>query len=156
MRCPRRAAAMIGMLCLTLPGCDVTRLVKEDAAQVDLQARWRQSKNDFVIVFEVIPRMPEQGQEADFQVSIHDESKEPSQPVAGATIIGIAVMPSMPGYFRELELRSGMGASEPGAYRARSSFDIKGEWLAKLQIRLSSGQRINAEFPFRVSGSISK
>lgn len=153
---PRRAAAMIGMLCLTLPGCGATRLLKEDAAQVDPQTRWRQSKDDFVIVFDVIPQVPAQDQEAAFQVSIHDESKEPPQPIPDATIIGIAVMPSMPGHIRELELKSGMGAADPGTYRARSSFDTKGEWLAKLLIRLSSGQKITAEFPFQVSGPISQ
>lgn len=147
---------MIGMLCLTLPGCAVAPLIKDDAVLVDPQTHWRQSKDDFVIVFDMIPRMPEQGQEADFQVSIHDESKEAPQPISDATIIAIAVMPSMPGHIRELELKSGMGAAEPGTYRARSSFDTKGDWLAKLLIRRASGQKINAEFPFRVSGPTSK
>ena len=150
-RCPRRAAALIGMLCLTLPGCGVPRLLNEDATQVDPQTRWRQSKDDFAVVFDINPRTPAQG-----LVSIHDESKEPPQPIPDATIIGIAVMPSMPGHIRELELKSGMGAAEPGTYRARASFDTKGEWLAKLLIRLSSGQKINAEFPFLVSGPTSK
>lgn len=151
---PRRAAAMIGVLCLTLPGCGP--LIKGNEAQVDPQTRWRQSKDDFIIVFDVIPRTPEQGQEAYFQVSIHDESKEPPQPISDATIIGIAVMPDIPGHIHELEFKSGMGAAVPGTYRARSNFDTKGEWSAKLAIRLSPGLKIDVEFPFRVSDSISK
>ena len=155
-RYPRQAAAMIGVMCLTLPGCNVTPLIRGDAVLVDPQTQWRQSKDDFVVAFDVNPRTPAQGEEADFQVSIHDESKEPPQPISDATIIGIAVMPSMPGHIRELELKSGMGAAVPGTYRARANFDTKGEWLEKLMIRRASGQKINAEFPFRVSGPTSK
>jgi hypothetical protein len=146
----RRAAAAIGVLCLTLLGCDVTPLIKEDKAWVNPQALWRQARNDFVVVFEAIPRTPAQGREADFQVTIHDDSKEPPQPVSDAKIIGIAVIPRMPGHVRELELKPGLAAAAPGIYRARSTFDTKGKWLAKLLIHLSSGEKINVEFPFEV------
>lgn len=145
-----RVAAAIGVLCLTLLGCNVTPLVKGDRAWADPQARWRQSKNDFAIIFEAIPRTPAQGQDADFLISIHDESKEPPQPITNATIIVIAAMPNVPGHIRELELKYGLGAAAPGTYRARSNFDTKGEWLARLLIQLSSGEKINAEFPFEV------
>lgn len=144
------AAAMTGMLCLTLLGCDITPLIKKDTAWADPATRWRQSINDFVVVFEALPRMPARGQEADFIISIHDDSKEPPRPISDAKIIGIAAMPDLPGHIRELEFKSGLGAAAPGIYRARSSFDTKGKWLAKLLIHLSSGEKINAEFPFEV------
>jgi hypothetical protein len=51
---------------------------------------------------------------------------------------------------KTLEFKSGLGAAAPGTYRARSTFDTKGKWLAKLLINLSSGGKINAEFPFEV------
>lgn len=146
----RYAVAALGMLCLALLGCDVAPLIKEDKAWADAAARWRQSRNDFVVVFEAIPRTPAQGQQTDFQVSVHDESKDPPQPITDAAIFGIAAMPGMPGHVRELEFKSGLGAADPGAYRARSSFDTTGKWLAKLLIHLPSGEKINAEFPFEV------
>ncbi len=146
-----RAAATTGVLCLTLLGCDVAPRIKEDKAWGDPQTRWRRSRNGFVVVFEAIPRTPVRGQETDVLISIHDESKEPPQPVLDAKIVGIVVMPSMPGHVRELELKSGLGAAAPGIYRARSNFDTKGEWLAKLLILLSSGEKIrNVEFPIEV------
>ena len=143
-------AAAIGLMCLALLGCDITPLIREDTTRPDPAVQWRQLRNDFVIAFEAIPQTPTQGQQADFQVTIHDESKEPPQPITDASIFGIAAMPGTPGQVRELEFKSGMGAAAPGAYRARSSFDNKGKWLAKLLIHLSSGEKISVEFPFEV------
>ena len=117
------------------------------------QSRWVLHQDAFRIDFGLKPKVPDETQEVELEVSITDLSAYPPRPVADARVKGTARMPRKPGHIHVLELRELHKEVAPGTYGMHLTFGMGGEWLAEFQISLPDGKALKASFPFVVSGS---
>lgn len=117
------------------------------------QSRWVLHQDNSRVEFTLKPKVPDETQEAELEISITDLSGHPPRPVTDARVKGTALMPRKPGHIHVLELKELHKEVAPGTYGMRAAFGMGGEWLAEFQILLPDGKVLKASFPFIVSGS---
>lgn len=149
-----RQEAIIIMACVLTAGCAyVQPLTQEENPWDSPRSHWVLHKEELRIDFGLKPKVPDEAQESELEISITDLSGYPPRPVTSASVKGTAMMPRKPGHIHVLELKDLHKEAAPGTYGMHLTFGMGGEWEARFSIGLPSGKSLNANFPFIVSGS---
>lgn len=150
-----RQAFAVAVACVMAAGCaGVEPLMQQENPWESPQSHWVLHKEGLRIDFALKPKVPDESQEAELEISITDLSgSPPPQPVANASVKGTAMMPRKPGHIHVLELKDLHKEQSPGTYGMHLTFGMGGEWEARFSIGLPSGKTLKVSFPFIVSGS---
>lgn len=150
----RQALVVVAVCALTVACAAVDTVYQRQENSWDSpQSRWVLHQDGFRVDFGLKPKVPDETQQAELEVSITDLAAYPPRPVADARVKGTALMPRKPGHIHVLELKELHKEIAPGTYGMHLTFGMGGEWLAEFQISLPDGKALKAGFPFVVSGS---